>query len=79
MAREAHSLRLQALGCCEPHGLDDACRTLYCGSSTRIPDASLGQGGNVVVGLLDNIRTPEGTEVLFDNLFTSTPPASFRS
>ena len=43
----------------------------YCGSSTRLPKTRHGQGGNVVLGLLDAIGAQECSEVAFDNLFTS--------
>lgn len=41
-----------------------------CGSSTR-PTTKHGQGGNVVLGLLDAIQAEPGTEATFDHLFTS--------
>lgn len=43
----------------------------YCGSHTRLPDTGLGQGGNVVIGLVEHANIPEGTKLYFDNLFTS--------
>ena len=45
----------------------------YCGKSTQIPDRGLGQGPNVVLGLIneDHGNLPQGSDVSFDNLFTS--------
>jgi hypothetical protein len=43
----------------------------YCGSSTRLPATGLGQGGDVVLGLVDHIALKPGTRIYFDNLFTS--------
>jgi hypothetical protein len=41
----------------------------YCGSSTRLPATGLGQGGDVVLGLVDHIALKPGTRIYFDNLF----------
>ena len=43
----------------------------YCGSSTHIDEAALGQGGNVVIGLLDKAGISECHTVTMDNFFTS--------
>lgn len=45
----------------------------YCGGSTRIPDAGLGQGPNVVLGLVEKMELQPGADLFFDNLFTSFP------
>lgn len=45
----------------------------YCGSNTKLPDTGLGQGGDVVIGLVDYCSVPQGTKLYFDNLFTSVP------
>ena len=43
------------------------------GAHTRIPDYGLGQGPNVVLGLVEKAKLPPATQVFFDNLFTSLP------
>lgn len=43
----------------------------YCGTSTNLPTTGLGQGGDVVLGLVDHIEARPGTQFYFDNLFTS--------
>ncbi|XP_045475400.1 piggyBac transposable element-derived protein 3-like [Harmonia axyridis] len=43
----------------------------YCGSSTRLPETGLGQGGDVVIGLVDHMKLSKGIRLYFDNLFTS--------
>lgn len=45
----------------------------YCGRHTNITDVGLGQGPNVVLDLVQKSRLSAGTEVFFDNLFTSFP------
>jgi hypothetical protein len=45
----------------------------YCGRWTNITDAGLGQGPNVVLDLVQKVGLQPGTEVFFDNLFTSFP------
>ena len=45
----------------------------YCGRDTRIDDHGLGQGPNVVLSLADTARLAPGSEIFFDNLFTSFP------
>ena len=45
----------------------------YCGSSTRIPKTGLGNGPDVVLGLLDYVNVPKQTFIYFDNYFTSLP------
>jgi hypothetical protein len=45
----------------------------YCGRDTRIDDFGLGQGPNVVLSLTDMARLAPGSEIYFDNLFTSFP------
>jgi len=43
----------------------------YAGSATHIEDLGLGQGPNVVLGLVQQCGLPPGTKVYIDNLFTS--------
>ncbi|XP_046392163.1 piggyBac transposable element-derived protein 3-like [Ischnura elegans] len=43
----------------------------YGGLCTRIPKSDLGQGGDVVVGLLEKSQLEKGSRLFFDNLFTS--------
>nr|XP_023022344.1 piggyBac transposable element-derived protein 3-like [Leptinotarsa decemlineata] len=43
----------------------------YRGSNTKLPDTGLGQGGDVVIGLVDHCNVPNGRKLYFDNLFTS--------
>lgn len=45
----------------------------YCGRDTRINDQGLGQGPNVVLDLVDKASLASGSEIFFDNLFTSFP------
>ena len=45
----------------------------YCGKSTKIENFQLGQGPNVVLNFVKKIELKPGTEVFFDNLFTSFP------
>ena len=45
----------------------------YCGSHTHLPDYDLGQGPNVVLGLVEAAEVPPGGKIYFDNLFTSLP------
>lgn len=45
----------------------------YCGRDTLIEDHGLGQGPNVVLTLVEKAQLRPGTEVFFDNLFTSFP------
>ena len=45
----------------------------YCGRDTKIDDKGLGQGPNVVLDLVEKAQIGRGTEVFFDNLFTSFP------
>ena len=45
----------------------------YCGKDTRVNDAKLGQGPNVVLDLVKKSEVREGCQVFFDNLFTSFP------
>ena len=45
----------------------------YCGKDTRVQDANLGQGPNVVLDLVKKSDLREGCQVFFDNLFTSFP------
>ena len=49
--------------CCEP----------YCGNSTKIPKILNNQGPDVVLGLVDKANISTGSQVFFDNLFTSMP------
>ena len=66
--RFGYKLWIMALSCgyilhCEP----------YCGKDTKIEDRGLGQGSNVVLDLLEKCNLPQGSQVFFDNLFTSVP------
>ena len=45
----------------------------YCGNSTNITDAGLGQGPNVVLDLVEKSSLTKGSLVYMDNLFTSFP------
>ena len=45
----------------------------YCGSSTEIPKVLGCQGHDVVLGLVDKAKIVPGTQLLFDNFFTSMP------
>ena len=45
----------------------------YCGTDTDIADFGLGQGPNVVISLLEKASVQHGSEIFFDNLFTSFP------
>lgn len=45
----------------------------YCGRHTKIGDRGLGQGPNVVLDLVEKAKLGPGTDVFFDNLFTSFP------
>ena len=45
----------------------------YCGSSTRIQKHFNNMGPDVVVGLVTQAGVVSGSEVYFDNLFTSIP------
>ena len=45
----------------------------YCGVDTDLPDTILGQGADVVLGLIDKFEVKAGSTVKFDNLFTSLP------
>ena len=45
----------------------------YCGKFTNIPDYGMGQGPNVVAGLVEKGEVCGGTKLYFDNLFSSMP------
>ncbi len=45
----------------------------YCGRDTWVEDMGLGQGPNVVLQLLEKASLLPGSELFFDNLFTSFP------
>ena len=45
----------------------------YCGRHTLVEDHGLGQGPNVVLDLVTKAKLKPGSEVCFDNLFTSFP------
>lgn len=45
----------------------------YCGRHTLIEDVGLGQGPNVVLGLVGQAKLSPGSMLFFDNLFTSFP------
>ncbi len=46
----------------------------YCSRFTRVGAMGLGQGPNVVLQLLEKASRLPGSELFFDNLFTSYPP-----
>ena len=43
----------------------------YCGVDTDLTDTGLGQGADVVLGLIEKCEVKAGSTVTFDNLFTS--------
>ncbi|KAF0297800.1 PiggyBac transposable element-derived protein 3 [Amphibalanus amphitrite] len=43
----------------------------YCGRATRLQETGLGQGADVVLGLVEACQVGPGHELFFDNLFTS--------
>ena len=45
----------------------------YCGAATNLPDLHMGQGPNVVAGLVSKADLNPGSSIFFDNLFTSFP------
>ena len=45
----------------------------YCGRDTRVEDMGLGHGPNVVLQLVEKASLLPGSELFFDNLFTSFP------
>jgi hypothetical protein len=45
----------------------------YCGASTQVADVGLGQGPNVVLDLVRKAELGPGSQIFFDNLFTSFP------
>ncbi|GBM78794.1 hypothetical protein AVEN_81963-1 [Araneus ventricosus] len=45
----------------------------YSGSTTKLPQTGLGQGPDVVLGLMNKVYAREGNHVVMDNLFTSIP------
>jgi hypothetical protein len=45
----------------------------YCGSHTRLDKTDMGQGPDVVKGLVTLAKVSPGTKVYFDNLFTTVP------
>ena len=45
----------------------------YCGSDTKLKDTGLGQGADVVLGLIEKCNLSSGCTLTFDNLFTSLP------
>ncbi|GBM30583.1 hypothetical protein AVEN_27617-1 [Araneus ventricosus] len=48
----------------------------YSGSTTKLPQTSLGQGSDVVLGLMNKVYARESNgqpRVVMDNLFTSIP------
>ena len=45
----------------------------FCGVDTDLPDTGLGQGADVVLGLIEKCKVKAGSNVTFDNLFTSLP------
>ena len=38
---------------------------------STVPDTGLGQGGDVVIGLVEHSDIPNGSKLYFDTLFTS--------
>ena len=45
----------------------------YCGKDTDILNQGMGQGPNVVIDLVEKVGVCAGSELYFDNLFTSFP------
>ena len=45
----------------------------YCGGSTNIEDANMGQGPNVIYDIVKKANIPKGSHIYMDNLFTSFP------
>ena len=45
----------------------------YCGVDTDLPDTGLGQGADLVLGLIKKCEVKAGSTVTFDNLLTSLP------
>ena len=45
----------------------------YCGADTKLSDTDLGQGADVVLGLIEKCSLSSGSSVTFDNFFTSFP------
>ena len=45
----------------------------YCGADTDLPDTGLGQGADVVLGLIEKCEVKAWSSVTIDNLFTSLP------
>lgn len=45
----------------------------YSGSSTKLPQTGLGQGPDVVLGLIEKVQAREGNHIVMDNLFTTIP------
>lgn len=45
----------------------------YCGRHTLIEDRGFGQGPNVVLDLVEKANLVAGSQLFFDNLFTSFP------
>ena len=45
----------------------------YCGSDTKLKDTGLGQGADVMLGLIEKCNLSSGCTLTFDNLFTSLP------
>ncbi|GBN85927.1 PiggyBac transposable element-derived protein 2 [Araneus ventricosus] len=45
----------------------------YSGSTTKLPQTGLGQGPDVVLGLMNKVHAREGNHVVMDYLFTSIP------
>ena len=45
----------------------------YCGVDTDLADTALGQGADIVLGLIEKCEVKAGWTVTFDNLFTSFP------
>ena len=45
----------------------------YCGADTKLSDTGLGQGADVVLGLIEKCGLSSGSSVTFDNFFTSFP------
>ncbi|GBM18889.1 hypothetical protein AVEN_137264-1 [Araneus ventricosus] len=44
----------------------------YSGFTTKLPHTSLGQGPDVVLGLMDKVHAHEDNHIVMDNIFTST-------
>ena len=45
----------------------------YCGKDTDLPETGLGQGSDVVLGMIEKCDLTKGSTVTMDNFFTTLP------